>query len=175
MKQKTEILLCKAFMDLMKKYPFPKITIQKIASKCGVNRQTFYYHYDNIYDLMASAFEYETVYECHMFEASSWEEVMKRFLHWIKKNRIVMKNILTNMESRYMRQAMYPLIRRSMESYYRKNVITVSETDIDTEFLNRFLTYGITQYIIEWIDSDFKENIDFMINGMLMMLDKLYS
>lgn len=175
MKQKTEIMLCKAFMDLMKKYPFPKITIQKIASKCGVNRQTFYYHYDNIYDLMACAFEYETVHECHMFEADSWEEVMKRFLYWMKKNRVVMKNILTNMESRYLRQAMYPLIKRSMEKYYRTNAILSDEAEIDTEFLNRFLTYGITQYIIEWIDADFKENIDFMMHEMLMMLDKLYS
>lgn len=175
MKQKTEIMLCKAFMDLMKKYPFPKITIQKIASKCGVNRQTFYYHYDNIYDLMASAFEHEVVNECHMYEADSWEEVMKRFLLWMKKNKVIMKNILTNMESRYLRQAMYPLIKRSLDNYYRPNMISGGEMESDKEFLQRFLMFGITQYIIEWAEADFKENIDFMMHEMILLLDKLYS
>ena len=175
MKQKTEILLCKAFMDLMKKYPFPKITIQKIASKCGVNRQTFYYHYDNIYDLMASAFEYEVVNEGRMFEADSWDEVVKCFLKWMKKNRIVMKNILTNIESRYLRQAMYPLMERSLKNHFRPDIDSGRETEMDEEFLHRFLVFGITQYIIEWAEADFKENIDVMTHEMLMLLNKLYS
>ena len=119
MKQKTEIQLCKAFMDLMRKYPFTKITIQKIASECGVNRQTFYYHFDNIYDLMATAFEYELVNECHMYDEDSWEGVMERFLRWMKDNKVIIKNILTNIESRYLRQAMYPMIIRCMEDKYR--------------------------------------------------------
>ena len=131
MKQKTEILLCKAFMELMKKYPFPKITIQKIASECGVNRQTFYYHFDNIYDLMATAFEYELVHECRMYDGGSWEDVMKRFLKWMKENRVIIKNILTNIESRYLRQVMYPLIIRSMENKYRPNTIIRQDTGID--------------------------------------------
>lgn len=174
MKQKTEILLCKAFMDLMKRYPFPKITIQKIASKCGVNRQTFYYHYDNIYDLMASAFEYELVDECRMYEEGSWEGVMKRFLFWMKDNRVVIKNILTNIESRYMRQAMYPLVIRSLKNHYRANVITNHDSGFDEEFLTHFLTYGITQYIVEWAEADFKEDIDFIVHEMTLLLGKLY-
>ena len=51
MRQKTETMLCVAFMELLKKCPFSKITIQKLAGQCGVNRQTFYYHFDNIYEL----------------------------------------------------------------------------------------------------------------------------
>lgn len=175
MKQKTEILLCKAFMELMKKYPFPKITIQKIASECGVNRQTFYYHFDNIYDLMATAFEYELVHECRMYDGGSWEDVMKRFLKWMKENRVIIKNILTNIESRYLRQVMYPLIIRSMENKYRPNTIIRQDTGIDDEFLYRFLAYGITQYIVEWAENDFKESASEMVGQMLLVLKKLYS
>ena len=68
MRQKTETMLCVAFMELLKKCPFSKITIQKLAGQCGVNRQTFYYHFDNIYDLMSKAFEYELVHESRIYE-----------------------------------------------------------------------------------------------------------
>ena len=175
MKQKTEVLLCKAFMELMKKYPFPKITIQKIASACGVNRQTFYYHYDNIYDLMASAFEYELITECHLFDEASWEGVMVSFLRWMKENRAIIKNIITYTEARYLRQAMYPLITKSMENQYRPNLIVHHNTEFDDEFLKRFLALGITQYIVEWAENDFKENINDLVSQLMLVLKKLYA
>ena len=104
MRKKTETMLCVAFMELLRKYPFPKITIQKIAEQCGVNRQTFYYYFDNVYDLMTRAFEYELINESHMYEEESWEKAMRRFLQWMKENRTIIKNILSNVESRYLRQ-----------------------------------------------------------------------
>ena len=161
-------------MELMKKYPFSKITIQKIASQCGVNRQTFYYHFDNIYDLMARAFEYELVCEYHMYEEDSWEGVMKRFLRWMKENRVIIKNIVTNTESRYMRQALYPLVIRSMEKYYRSGEIIHQDAELEEEFLYRFLTLGITQYIVEWVENDFKESINHMVGQMLLVLKRFY-
>ena len=175
MKQKTEVLLCKAFMELMKKYPFHKITIQKIASQCGVNRQTFYYHYDNIYDLMSAAFEYELIHEGHMYEEQSWEAVMGKFLSWMKENRLIIKNILSNIESRYLRQAIYPLIEKGISNEYRPNeIIRQDLADIDGEFIHRFLILGVTQYIVEWAESDFREDIDEMIQQLLLVLKKIY-
>ena len=173
MRQKTEVLLYKAFMDLMRRHPFQKITIQKIATECGVNRQTFYYHFDNIYDLMSRAFEFGLIYESRMFDEDTWEGVMKRFLKWMKVNRVVMKNIITNIESRYLRQAIYPLISQSLEE--KAGTIIRANTDMDDGFARRFLIYGITQYILEWAESDFKEEINDIVSQMVLLLKKIYS
>ena len=81
MRQKTETMLCAAFMELLKKCPFSKITIQKLAGQCGVNRQTFYYHFDNIYDLMSKAFEYELVHESHIYEEVTAD--CKEYILWV--------------------------------------------------------------------------------------------
>lgn len=105
MRQKTETMLCAAFMELLKKCPFSKITIQKLAGQCGVNRQTFYYHFDNIYDLMSKAFEYELVHESRIYEEVTWEYAMSRFLQWIKDNRVIIRNILTNAELPYLKKS----------------------------------------------------------------------
>ena len=127
MRQKTETMLCAAFMELLKKCPFSKITIQKLAGQCGVNRQTFYYHFDNIYDLMSKAFEYELVHESHIYEEVTWEYAMSRFLQWIKDNRVIIRNILTNAELPYLKKAMYPLIARSIScGYFSKNTDALS-------------------------------------------------
>ncbi|MDD7112993.1 MAG: TetR/AcrR family transcriptional regulator [Lachnospiraceae bacterium] len=175
MKQKTETMLCLAFMELLRKYPFPKITIQKIASQCGVNRQTFYYHFDNIYDLMTKAFEYELIHESHMYEEKSWEAAMKKFLWWMQNNRVIIKNILSNVETCYLRQAIYPIIEKSMSSEYIPNQIIKANGDANEDFVRHFLILGITQYVLEWAENDFKETVDEIIRQIFFILRKVYN
>lgn len=174
MRKKTETSLCVAFMELLRKYPFPKITIQKIAEQCGVNRQTFYYYYDNIYDLMARAFEYELLRESRMDQETSWEAAMERFLYWMKNNRIIIKNMLVNVESSYMRRAIYPVVRQSMNCTCSPCPAVEEQETENEEFLRHFLVIGITQYILEWIESDYKESVDEVIRKLYLVIKKIY-
>lgn len=175
MRKKTETMLCVAFMELLRKYPFPKITIQKIAEQCGVNRQTFYYYFDNVYDLMTRAFEYELIHESHMYEEENWEKAMRRFLQWMKENRAIIKNILSNVESRYLRQAIYPVIMNSMNNVYRPNAIIKAGEGNKEAFVKHFLVIGITQYVLEWAESDFKESVQDVIDKLFFIMNKVYS
>lgn len=48
----TKKAIALAFKEVMKEKQFDKITVQDITKKCGLNRQTFYYHFEDRYDLM---------------------------------------------------------------------------------------------------------------------------
>lgn len=175
MRQKTETMLCVAFMELLKKCPFSKITIQKLAGQCGVNRQTFYYHFDNIYDLMSKAFEYELVHESRMYEEVTWEYAMSSFLRWIKENRVIIRNILANAELPYLKRAMHPLIARSIScGFLSENADNISE-EKHQEFCINFLTIGITQYVLEWVENDFREPIEDIMGHLSWLLQKVYA
>ena len=41
-----------ALKELVEEKSLNRITIQDIADKCGISRQTFYYHFPNIIDLL---------------------------------------------------------------------------------------------------------------------------
>ena len=41
----TKKALAVSIKELMKTIPLSKISIQEIADNCGLNRQTFYYHF----------------------------------------------------------------------------------------------------------------------------------
>ena len=43
------------FISLLKTKPFNQITVKDIVDECGVNRNTFYYHYEDINDLLEQA------------------------------------------------------------------------------------------------------------------------
>ena len=55
----TKILMAETLKRLIKDRPFSKITVQDIVSECNINRNTFYYHFDNNYDLLYFAYEME--------------------------------------------------------------------------------------------------------------------
>ena len=48
---RTEKLISDAFWQLLDEKPYNKITVQNIVERCQVNRNTFYYHFQNIQDL----------------------------------------------------------------------------------------------------------------------------
>ena len=44
----TEVLIANAFYALLEEKPLSKITVREIVERCGVNRNTFYYHFRDI-------------------------------------------------------------------------------------------------------------------------------
>ena len=51
-KATTKLAIAYAFKELLLEKPFDKITVNDIAEKCEMNRQTFYYHFHDILERM---------------------------------------------------------------------------------------------------------------------------
>ncbi|HBJ10863.1 MAG TPA: TetR family transcriptional regulator, partial [Ruminococcaceae bacterium] len=52
MAQFTKKAIIDAFTELIGERPFDKITVKDIVTRCGVNRNTFYYYFEDIYALV---------------------------------------------------------------------------------------------------------------------------
>jgi AcrR family transcriptional regulator len=55
----TKLQMAASLKRLIKDRPFSKITVQDIVADCNINRNTFYYHFENTYDLLSFAYEQE--------------------------------------------------------------------------------------------------------------------
>lgn len=44
----TKAAIKTAFIELLEEYPLKKITVRDIVERCGVNRNSFYYHFQDI-------------------------------------------------------------------------------------------------------------------------------
>ena len=54
----TAVKMDLALISLLKEKPFDYITVSEICSKAGVNRSTFYLHYENTRDLLKETIAY---------------------------------------------------------------------------------------------------------------------
>ncbi|MCD7745954.1 MAG: TetR/AcrR family transcriptional regulator [Lachnospiraceae bacterium] len=55
----TKEIIIQTVMELLNERPFTKITVKDIVERCGINRNTFYYHFRDITDVMEYAFKRE--------------------------------------------------------------------------------------------------------------------
>ena len=58
---RTKKALAESLKNLMQSKPFSKITVSEITRDCGVNRKTFYYHFEDVYDLLKWMLEQEAI------------------------------------------------------------------------------------------------------------------
>jgi len=55
----TEQAIQSAFIKMLAERPLEKITVREISEACGISRNTFYYHYHDVYDLLEKMFQVE--------------------------------------------------------------------------------------------------------------------
>ena len=60
MASSTKEALGNTLKKMLSVKPIDKITVKDLVEECGVNRQTFYYHFDDVYDLLEWVFEEDT-------------------------------------------------------------------------------------------------------------------
>ena len=84
----TKILMAEALKKLIKDRPFSKITVQDIVAECNINRNTFYYHFENNYDLLSFTYEQEVqnIVESFHKANATIPQAMDFVLEYIDKN-----------------------------------------------------------------------------------------
>ena len=84
----TKILMAETLKKMIKDRPFSKITVQDIVGACNINRNTFYYHFENTYDLLSFTYSREVQNILDSFHQSKapLPQAMDFVLDYIDKN-----------------------------------------------------------------------------------------
>ena len=83
----TKKTLAESLKKVMKTKPFSKITVSEIVNDCGVNRKTFYYHFEDIYALLKWMFEEEAIEVIKHFDLlADYEEALRFVMKYIDEN-----------------------------------------------------------------------------------------
>src|SRR5512136_1599343 len=86
----TKKMLAASLKKLMAVKPFNKITVREIVADCGLNRQTFYYHFQDLPDLAKWMFEQEVVILLQIQEdILTWEDGVLQLFNYLEANRAV--------------------------------------------------------------------------------------
>lgn len=149
----TKEALAAALKQMMEIKPIGKITVKDIVEICGVNRQTFYYHFDDVYDLLEWIFEEDAnrvlpsrvIYE-------RWREDVMIFFEYLYDNRAFALNVYNSGSRLYMLKYLNERLKNCVKSF----ATIVSEgSNIDRQdfdFIVDIYVHGIIGLIAQWLD-----------------------
>ena len=84
---KTKMQLAEALKAAMLHKPFSKITVKDIAEASGINRKTFYYHFQDIYDLLRWTLDTnQREVLLKMFDTGNFADSIQRVMDHIEQN-----------------------------------------------------------------------------------------
>ena len=168
---KKKSMIAESFRELMEYKPFHKITISDIANGCNISRMTFYYHFEDIYDLLRWTVESDVHASLKSFsEEKRWQKGLSLFLDNLKEQ----KQILLNAVHSLGRNEIANLFDKEIESlilmYIRAGINNRPIADEDLTFITRFYKYAFEGMIFDWIDNEMKEDAAVLERNLEILL-----
>lgn len=169
----TKQALANSLEELLKHKRLDRITIQEIVDGASVNRQTFYYHFADIFaltrymvmDRYSKAME-DAGLNCNFFSKASLET----FLDIVKGNKMVTLNIYKGMDELHLKRALHEMLDPDIESEVKRiSGGRLSEADI--KFAVAFFSSGYYGIFLEWINDDLDEVCGKRMLSMLFVLE----
>ena len=147
----TKAALAGALRELMEEQPFEKIQIAQICERCGMNRQSFYYHFKDKYDLVNWIFDTEFIAFAtagtKVLPADDRWELIERACEHFYENRSFYRKALAvrgqNSLSDHLREHLLPIIKMRIAN-------TVGE-DVADEFTTNFFADATLCAIERWL------------------------
>lgn len=89
----TKKELAAALKRQMARKPINKITVRELVAKCGINRNSFYYHFEDIYALFKWMIEAEAVEIVKQYDlVMDYHEVINFVLDYVESNQYLLAN-----------------------------------------------------------------------------------
>lgn len=141
--KKTIVL---AFKNVMMRKSFDKITVQDITKECGLNRQTFYYHFEGRNDLMNWIY-YNEVF-LPFVELLMEDNYYDSFLLMFKimyNERDFYKNVFSNLSDNSFKDYLYSILESLVESIFKQKKESIDVC---------FYAHGLFGIITTWIKKE---------------------
>ena len=169
---KTKQTLAKALKQIMEKKSLSKITINELTSVCHLNRNTFYYYFQDIYDLLKWFLEQEAIEVIKKFDLiQDTEEAFRFIMRYIEDNKSIINCAYDSMGYEQLRFFLYKDLFDVMHKTINEGEKTMN-ISVDEEFKNfmtEFYTAAIASTIIDWIKNRSTKDRETAIQNMLMI------
>ena len=150
MTQFTSKAIEESFIRLLNERPLDKITIKDIVDDCGISRNTFYYHFQDKYDLVNWIFQTEFLMAVQRRPYESTWALIRDLCEYFYENRAFYWNALSvegqNSFQDYFREVLDPVVRAYAEDLF-------DGEGEDTAFFINFFSDAFIAAMLRWLSS----------------------
>ena len=148
------------FLSLLDERPFSRITVKDIVEACGINRNSFYYHFQDLPALLEEIIA-ERVQELIQDHPSvdSLEDCFDAAAEFVLKNRRAVLHIYNSLSrdvfERYLMDVCEYVVRTYVEADFAGRPVDAGDKDMIIRY-HKCECFG---NIIDWLNSGMKDDI----------------
>lgn len=147
----TKKTIAASLKKFMEKKPLSKITVSEIVADCKINRKTFYYHFENIQDLLKWMLEQEAIEVVKNFDLLlDYEDAINFVLDYVEENKHILNcaydSIGSNELNRFFHNDFNSIVMTIINRY--EEIMGIKVDDNFRIFICDFYTEAIVGMIV---------------------------
>ena len=171
MSQTTKKALAASLKKLLGEKPLDKITIIDIVEDCEVNRQTFYYHFKDIYDLVEWTFLNESIKAIDRNNTyDTWQQGFLQIFEYVLSNKALVINVFHSVAREHLEYYLYKETYDLLIGVVEEIAVDMSVRDEDKAFIADFYKFAFVGLMIDWIRKGMKENPSVIIDKLSILI-----
>ncbi len=168
----TKQAIATGLKTLMNQKGFDKITISDITKSCGLNRQTFYYHFQDKFELLNWIFYHEVIAVLtDGLNLDNWQDNLHRMLKVMEANKVFYQNAINqsfqNEFSEYLIEIAVGLFCNIIENLAGEGKLE----EEDKKFIAEFYAFGVVGIIVSWAKGGMKKSAAVMIRQIATLVE----
>ena len=171
----TKFAILKVFGDLAASRPVDKITVKDITDQCGISRNTFYYHYQDIYQVLKAYVQYSAEHVIELMVEDEGEDGKAGLteIRYLEANRELLCNLYRSAANEEVRNC----LQSASQIIFDRLIESVSQ-GMEVQAEDKKILSAVCQYTVRGIMTSWMEE-DGMLNGetleqVLVRLDYLF-
>jgi len=171
MTQTTKKALAASLKKLLEKSTIDKITVKDIVEDCEVNRQTFYYHFQDIYALLEWIFLTESAQVIAANKTyATWQQGFLQVFHYVEQNRALVVNAYHSISREHLERYLYNIVYKLMIDVVNEQAQGMNVPESDKKFIADFYKYAFVGLMLEWIRTGMKEAPEEIIDKLSKLI-----
>ena len=156
----TKEIIARTFTELLEEKSMAKITVKDIVERCGVNRNTFYYHFRDIPDVVEFILKkkWDEILEAPQ-EKTSILECMEEMASLVRDNRKLMLNVYKSVKRDTFLVYMNEIATYIITEYFEKNL---DKFDLNRDEISILIKYYECLFIgilMEWLNNALEDDL----------------
>ena len=149
----TKEKIATAVKELMRQKSIRKITVQDIMDETGMKRQSFYYHFQDIYDVIEWICFKELIHKVDVEQETSIEEWLGDLIDTIEEDRCFYRKLANEVEWRRIALRAKEPVAEQIEKLLMHSRESEGNTTEENLFLIDFFSTSLIYYMLDFISN----------------------
>ena len=148
----TKRIIANALEEMLRNKSIDKITVSSLIEACGISRQTFYYHFRDIYDLVEWACQEDARRILDGKRTyTTWQEGFRRILDGLIDNRPFILNVYRSVRREQVETFLFQVTHGLLMGVVEELDPRGEVREEDKAFLADFYKYAFVGLVLDWI------------------------